>query len=108
MLSTCRVIGATAGSVEQLFGKPRGAPVELVLYGRQDCHLCDVADAALRRTARRVALTVTYVDIDTDPVLRDRYGARIPVVTASDGRVVAEGKVSETRLRAGLRALQEP
>lgn len=90
-----------------MFGKSRNPPVELVLYGRTDCHLCDVADAALRRTARRVALTVRHVDVDTDPELRDRYGARVPVVTTTDGRVVAEGKVSETRLRAGLQALRD-
>lgn len=88
-----------------MFGRPRATPVPLTLYGRADCHLCDVADAALRRTARRIPLDVTHVDIDTDQTLRDRYGERIPVVTTADGRVVAEGKVSETRLRDGLRAL---
>lgn len=77
--------------------------MRLTLYGRPDCHLCDVADAALHRTSRRMPVEVVHVDISGDAILEARYGTRIPVVTDETGRVLCEGKVSETRIRASLR-----
>lgn len=86
-------------------------PVLIVtLYGREGCHLCELAE---KPVARAVAATrsavLRHVDIDTDDDLRMRYGQRIPVVTASvggDERVIAEGKVSDIRLRRALAALR--
>jgi hypothetical protein len=55
----------------------------LVLYSRADCHLCDLAAAMLDATG----LDWRTVDIDTDPVLTDRYGVYVPVISRpTDGR----------------------
>lgn len=76
----------------------RGEPVsELVLYGRDGCHLCDDARAVLRRIGHPFA----EVDIEADPVLHKRFLERIPVV-ALDGEELYDFFVDETDLRSRL------
>lgn len=54
----------------------------LILYQRDDCHLCDQALAAL---AAARAPSFRSVFIDGDPVLEARYGHRVPVLCANAG-----------------------
>jgi hypothetical protein len=56
----------------------------VILYTKPDCHLCDVAAAALARVRARAAFDLDVVDISTDPGLQARYGERIPVVLVND------------------------
>ncbi|MFZ5607959.1 MAG: glutaredoxin family protein [Pseudomonadota bacterium] len=51
--------------------------MELILYQRDDCHLCDQALDALA-AARAPAFTSVF--IDGDPALEARYGLRVPVL----------------------------
>jgi len=90
---------------------PAAPALTVTRYTRVGCHLCDLA---AKPVARLVAATpgtiLRTVDVDTDPDLQARYGARVPVVTATvrgQETVLAEGKVSEVRLRRALTALQE-
>lgn len=56
----------------------------LVLYQRDDCHLCDQALEVL--AAARVP-EFDSVFIDEDPALEAAYGIRVPVLRdAGDGR----------------------
>ncbi|MGO3126599.1 MAG: glutaredoxin family protein [Luteimonas sp.] len=56
----------------------------LILYQRDDCHLCDLALDVL---ANAGVPAFDSVFIDDDPALEDRYGVRVPVLRdASDGR----------------------
>ncbi|MGH8032536.1 MAG: glutaredoxin family protein [Luteimonas sp.] len=50
---------------------------DLILYQRDDCHLCDLALAVL--AAARVPAFAS-VFIDDDDALEARYGARVPVL----------------------------
>lgn len=72
----------------------------VTVYTRAGCHLCERAESVVARVARRRA-DVEVIDIDTDPVLVDRYTVRVPVV-AVDGREVAEFEVDPAALRAAL------
>ncbi len=85
------------------FRRSLAAPVTITLYSRVDCHLCDLAKKPVARlSASYPGVTARTVDVDMDAVLRDRYGLRVPVVTATvDGieTVLAEGKISELWLR---------
>lgn len=55
-----------------------------ILYQRDDCHLCDLALAALAAVR---APEFDSVFIDGDAGLEERYGARVPVLRdAGDGR----------------------
>ncbi len=81
----------------------------VTLYTRTGCHLCDDAK---KPVARAVAATdgasLRVVDIAGQPDFEARYGQRIPVVAVGDGddeRVLAEGKISDLRLRRALSAL---
>ncbi len=69
--------------------------VELVLYGRPGCHLCDDA----RTVLERVGAPFEEIDITTDDVLHAAYLERIPVVTV-DGVERFEYFVDEVSLRA--------
>ena len=49
----------------------------LILYQRDDCHLCDLALAVLA-TARAPGFDSVF--IDEVPILEQRYGLRVPVL----------------------------
>jgi len=53
---------------------------EVILYTRPGCHLCDVAKAAMAGSGCRDSYELTEVNIDSDPLLVERYGNHIPVV----------------------------
>jgi glutaredoxin len=74
----------------------------IVLYGRDGCHLCDDARAALQRVRARAPFELTEVDIETDDALHARYLERIPVVTL-DGEELFDYFVDERQLEARLR-----
>lgn len=54
----------------------------LILYQRDDCHLCDLALAVLAAAA---APEFDSVFIDGDAALEARYGARVPVLREGVG-----------------------
>jgi glutaredoxin len=56
---------------------------DVTLYTRAGCSLCDKAKAAI--LASGVAVTLTEVDIDADPLLHDLYDDQVPVIFV-DGR----------------------
>lgn len=53
----------------------------LILYQRDDCHLCDLALDAL---AKARIPEFESVFIDDDDALEARYGLRVPVLHRSD------------------------
>lgn len=54
----------------------------LTVYSRRGCHLCEDLLAELETWLRGRA-QIEVIDVDTDPALRDAYGLRVPVVSAS-------------------------
>lgn len=66
---------------------------EVILYTRAGCHLCEDAEALLRR----YGLQPQLVDIDSNPELRERWHTTIPVIEI-DGVVRFKGLVSEPLL----------
>ena len=69
----------------------------VTLYGREGCHLCDDARAALERVRATRPFSLEDVDIETDDALFKRYLERIPVV-ALDGEELFEFFVDEDAL----------
>jgi glutaredoxin len=69
-------------------------PHDVTLYTRTGCHLCDDAQALLVRNG----LTPELVDIDADPLLRERFNDCVPVVVI-DGKERFRGRVNEVLLR---------
>ena len=73
----------------------------VTLYGRDGCHLCDDARAALERVRATHPFMLEEVDIDTDDALFLRYLERIPVI-ALDGAELFDHFVDEEALRRTL------
>src|SRR5262249_47347559 len=59
----------------------------VTLYGRDGCHLCDDARAALARVQATTPFELVEVDIESDDELHRRYLERIPVI-ALDGEEI--------------------
>ncbi len=67
----------------------------MVLYTRRGCHLCEAAEDMVAAHAQGAAVEI--FDVDADPLLQQRYGLRVPVLTA-DGTVLMEGRFDEPDL----------
>ena len=73
--------------------------IELIIYSRPGCHLCDDMKAVVTRVAGASALSLAIreIDISTDRELEARYGFEIPVLLV-DGKKVAKYRVTEADL----------
>jgi glutaredoxin len=81
--------------------------IELTLFSRPGCHLCDDMKAAIDRVSQSIALTLHVVDISGDPDLEARYGVEIPVLLV-DGRKAAKYRVSDQELIRILAGRRRP
>lgn len=80
----------------------RNRVLALILYYREQCHLCDAMRKALVAFSRRQqALSWSEIDIDRDPELIRRYDARVPVLCQDDVEI-CHFFFDETALRAAL------
>ena len=61
--------------------KPPDSVPPLALYATSGCHLCEQADALIRRT---VTLPFCTIEITNDDNLLQNYGLRIPVLRRLD------------------------
>ena len=68
--------------------------LQITMYTRRGCHLCEEAEALLARHGLQPAL----VDIDANPALRERYTDCVPVVVI-DGKERFRGRVNELLLK---------
>jgi len=93
----------------------RSAPVELVLYTKPGCHLCEEMKAVVDRVIETVGdgrASLREVDISRDAALRDQYGGQIPVLFVN-GRKAFKYRLTERALRdrlkkeAGLRRIEK-
>jgi hypothetical protein len=78
----------------------------VILYGREDCCLCDDARAVLARVRSRRPFLLHERDIDDDDALQRAYLERIPVVTI-DGVEAFELFVNEAELERRLDIVQD-
>jgi hypothetical protein len=75
--------------------------MQLTLYGRKDCCLCDDMAEVVAVVAAERGLEMVKVDVDEDPALAAAYGHEVPVLCLGSRRVVS-GRVSARALRALL------
>ena len=76
--------------------------MQVVLYSRAGCHLCDVARDVLLAERSRTPFELVEVDVAGDDLLEREYGIRIPVVEI-DGRERFEYEVDPAELLAIVR-----
>lgn len=74
----------------------------MIFYTRSSCHLCESALPHAQRAAKVFRRRLEVVDIDTDDDLVVEFGLRVPVLTTSGGRVIAEGGFGMRDILRGL------
>jgi len=78
-------------------------PVDVKIYSRADCHLCEEAKSTIEAVADEVdtPVRIEEVDVDTDETLRAEYGERVPYVFV-DGWPAFKYEVDAEELRRQL------
>jgi thiol-disulfide isomerase/thioredoxin len=71
----------------------------LLLYQRSGCHLCEEMLQQLERIGQETPFRLKLVDVDSERELQIRYGERVPVLEAADGRELSEFFLDEGRVR---------
>lgn len=72
--------------------------MELTLYTRAGCHLCEVAKTQLEPLLREFSVVLREIDVDTDPALAARFGEEVPVLFFG-ARKVAKYRVAVKQCR---------
>jgi hypothetical protein len=75
--------------------------VQLTLYSRPGCHLCEEMHAVAATVAGEMGMRFEAIDVDTDPVLAARYDLEIQVLCVN-GEKAFSVRVSAAALRARL------
>jgi glutaredoxin len=73
----------------------------VTLVTRVGCHLCEEAEAALRRLSGELGFRYEQLDVDADRERRDAYSDRVPVILI-DGREHGYWRVEEPRFRKAI------
>ena len=68
--------------------------MNVTLYTRKGCHLCDEA----RQTLTEHGITPRLVDVDGDPQLQEQFDTCVPVVEI-DGKIRFRGRVEPVLLK---------
>jgi glutaredoxin len=84
----------------------RGRRVEITLYGKPGCHLCEETLALIEKLGKRYSIDLVEVDITGDPELYRRYDIFIPVVVVDGGDEIA-APIRERDLRRALTKRRE-
>ena len=76
-------------------------PRDITLYTRKDCHLCDDAKAVISSLLPEFGATLREVDIDDNPMLRERYTNDVPVIFLGS-QMFAQHRLDGAHLRRRL------
>ena len=60
--------------------KKEKAALEVTMYTRTGCHLCEEAKTAITPLLKEFGATVREIDIEGDATLMQRFGCDIPVI----------------------------
>ena len=80
-------------------------PIEVTVYRRENCSLCEKAMATVERVVDDTELSVSIEqrDVDTDSALQAAYSDRVPVI-AIDGEECFELRLTAAEFRQALHA----
>ena len=79
--------------------------IEVILFSREDCHLCEQAKTELDALQTEIPHHLTIIDVDSDPKLQKQYGFNVPVVSAGPYHVSAP--ITRQDLIITLKAAQQ-
>ena len=78
--------------------------IQIDIYSRPDCHLCDEAKDTIERVRRRYPFLLRLINIEEDPALEAAYGAEIPVIFIN-GNKAFKHRVDESDLERKVKRL---
>jgi len=78
--------------------------IDVVLFRREDCHLCEQARDLLDDLQQDVPHKLTEIDVDVKPELRKEYGFNVPVVKV--GPYTLKAPIERSDLLITLKAAQ--
>ena len=81
-------------------------PLQLTLYSRADCHLCEEMIAGLERMQPHFSFTLNVVDVDRDLRLVKRFGTEVPVLVHGE-RELCRHRIDIPGVGAYLSQLRE-
>lgn len=78
--------------------------IEVTLYSRKDCHLCEITKKDLEELQEVVTHHLSIIDVDADAKLRNLYGFNVPVVKIGPYKLLAP--IEKKDLEISLLAVQ--
>ena len=81
--------------------------VNITIYSKKDCHLCDIAKETLLRIRKDFPFYLAEIDIEKDRQAFEKYKYLIPVIEI-DGKEVFTYRVDENELKKLLRRRSQP
>jgi uncharacterized membrane protein len=75
--------------------------LNVTLYSRTDCHLCERAEADLKSLQKTLSFKLSVINIDSDEVLKATFDKEIPVVEAGPFQLKAPFTKQELRMTLG-------
>ncbi len=82
-----------------------GITLQVKLYSRADCNLCDEVQAELQVLKGEFPHQLEVIDVDSNPVFIQRYGQEVPVVVI--GAYVLRAPITHQQLRLTLESARE-
>lgn len=76
--------------------------MDIILYSRKNCCLCDEMKEVVGQVAAHHSLTVHEFDVDTSPDWREKFGDEVPVLFIN-GRKAFKYRVTAQELERRLR-----
>ncbi|CAB4737836.1 MAG: thioredoxin family protein [Actinobacteria bacterium] len=58
--------------------------IEVSIYSRSNCHLCEVALEVLNQMLSELDFNITKILIDGNLELEEKYGEQVPVILIND------------------------
>ncbi len=80
--------------------------IEVTIYSKPDCHLCEEAKAVLHRAQRQVPFALREINIEEDAEAYAAYKEQIPVIFVA-GKKAFKYRVSEDELLRRLKRARE-
>ena len=81
--------------------------VNITIYSKKDCHLCDSAKETLLKLQQEIPFSLTEIDIEEDNMAFEKYKHLIPVIEI-DGKKVFTYRINENELKKLLRLRSQP
>ena len=82
-------------------------PLEVTIYSRPGCHLCEEAKAQIAPLLKEFGARLTEINIDEDPAIRAEYDYDIPVIFLG-ARKAAKHRVDLAQFRRQLHDVSRP